>query len=214
MALEDDFLSDMIIAPKLEGLVMTLKKTLIAAVLYAATATIANPVLADSPDIAAISELRQGDMKKLVFAKEPAIAVTTTFVDEEGNIKSFADYRGKYVLVNFWATWCAPCRHEMPSLNKLQTELGGDTFEVVPIATGHNPIPAIRAFFKKAEITNFPILRDPKQALAREMSVFGLPMTMILNPEGQEIARLRGDAEWADENAFTVLKALIAAESG
>ena len=188
---------------------MTLRKTLIAALLYAATATIANPVLAENPDIAAIIELRAGDMKKLAFTKEPAAAVTATFVDEAENIKSFADYKGKYLLVNFWATWCAPCRHEMPSLNKLQAELGGDNFKVITIATGRNPVPAIKAFFKKAEITDLPILRDPNQSLAREMSVFGLPMSMILNPQGQEIARLRGYAEWADENAYAVIKALI-----
>ncbi|MDA9789522.1 TlpA family protein disulfide reductase [Amylibacter sp.] len=191
---------------------MTLRKTLIAALLYAATATIANPVLAENPDIAAITELRAGSMKKLVFAKDPSPAVTATFIDEAENTKSFADYKSKYLLVNFWATWCAPCRHEMPSLNKLQAELGGDNFEVITIATGRNPVPAIKAFFKKAEITDLPILRDPKQSLAREMSVFGLPMTMILNPEGQEIARLRGDAEWADENAFAVIKALIGSD--
>lgn len=188
---------------------MTVKKTLIAAVLYAAGVTFANPVLAQTPDLAAISELRAGDMKKLVFAAEPASAITTTFLDEAETTKSFADYKGKYILVNFWATWCAPCRHEMPSLNTLQQELGGNTFEVVTIATGRNPLPAIKTFFKQAEITDLPILRDPKQALARDMSVFGLPMSMILNPEGQEIARLRGDAEWADENAFAVIKALI-----
>lgn len=189
---------------------MTLKKTLVAAVLYAAGVTIANPVLADTPDITAISELRQGDMKKLIFAKTPAPMITAEFLDENENTKTFADYAGKYVLVNFWATWCAPCRHEMPSLNKLQMDLGGDAFEVVTIATGRNPVPAIKTFFSKASITDLPILRDPKQTLAREMSVFGLPMTMILDPNGQEIARLRGDAEWSDDNAYAIIKALIA----
>ena len=144
--------------------------------------------------------------------REPAPAVTTPFTDPDGNTKTFADYAGKYVLVNFWATWCAPCRHEMPSLNTLQQTYGGDDFEVVTIATGRNPLPAINKFFSDAKITDLPILLDPKQSLAREMSVFGLPMTMILNPDGQEIARLRGDAEWADENAFTIIKTLIGAE--
>ena len=98
----------------------------------------------------------------------------------------------------------------MPSLNKLQADLGGDTFEVLTIATGHNPLPAIKTFFKQAEITDLPILLDPKQDLARKMSVFGLPSTIILDPQGREIARLRGDAEWADENAYAVIKTLIA----
>lgn len=169
----------------------------------------ANQQTGEAVDTSEISALRQGDMKKLIFATAPAAPVTTTFTDEAQNAKSFADYKGKYVLVNFWATWCAPCRHEMPSLNKLQTELGGDTFEVVTIATGHNPLPAIKTFFNKAEITDLPILLDPKQDLARQMSVFGLPATIILDPQGREIARLRGDAEWADDNAYKIIRALI-----
>lgn len=160
-------------------------------------------------DTTAVEAIRKGDMKKLIFTSTPASPVTTTFTDEAQKAKSFADYEGKYILVNFWATWCAPCRHEMLSLNKLQAELGGDRFEVVTIATGHNPLPAIKTFFKKALITDLPILLDPKQDLARKMSVFGLPTTIILDPQGREIARLRGDAEWADENAFGVINALI-----
>ncbi len=185
----------------------------IIAVLIAVYATFqlgANQQSGPSIDTSALSALREGDMKKLIFSSQPASAVTTPFTDEAQNTKSFADYKGKYVLVNFWATWCAPCRHEMPSLNKLQSELGGDRFEVITIATGHNPLPAIKAFFKKAQITDLPILLDPKQDLARKMSVFGLPATIILDPQGREIARLRGDAEWADDNAYTIIKALIA----
>ena len=134
------------------------------------------------------------------------------FLDENQSIKFFTDYNGKYLLVNFWATWCAPCRKEMPSLNKLQTKFGGDNFKVITIATGHNPIPAIKNFFKKEDITELPILLDPKQDLVKKMSIFGLPSTIILDPRGREIARLRGDAEWADENAFVIIKALIATE--
>lgn len=187
----------------------------IIAVLIAVYATFnsgANQQSGPTIDTSEISALRQGDMKKLIFASAPAAPVTTAFTDEEKNQKTFADFEGKYVLVNFWATWCAPCRHEMPSLNKLQADLGGENFEVVTIATGHNPVPAIRTFFSKAEITDLPILLDPKQDLARQMSVFGLPATIILDPQGREIARLRGDAEWADENAYAVINALISAK--
>ncbi|MDR6263704.1 TlpA disulfide reductase family protein [Roseobacter sp. N2S] len=188
---------------------MTLKKALAAAVLYAAGATIANPVLAAEPDIAALIEMRQGDMKKLAFTETPADAVETGFVDAADAPFSFSDFQGKYLLVNFWATWCAPCRHEMPTLDALQKTYGGDDFQVVAIATGHNPLPAIEAFFEKAEVENIAIYRDPKQKLAREMSVLGLPMTMILNPQGQEIARLRGDADWFGEDAQAIIRTLI-----
>lgn len=188
---------------------MTLKKALAAAVLYAAAATIANPVLAAEPDIAALIEMRQGDMKKLAFTESPADAVQTGFIDRDENPVSFADFSGKYLLVNFWATWCAPCRHEMPTLDALQKAFGGDDFQVVAIATGHNPLPAIESFFTEAEVKDITIYRDPKQKLAREMSVLGLPMTMILNPQGQEIARLRGDADWFSEDAQAIIRSLI-----
>ena len=98
----------------------------------------------------------------------------------------------------------------MPGLDRLQAELGGDAFEVVTIAVGRNPVPAIRKFFDKGNITHLPILRDPQQALAREMAVLGLPITVILNPEGQEIARLQGDAEWDSDSARAIVSALIA----
>ncbi|PLS23126.1 TlpA disulfide reductase family protein [Neptunicoccus cionae] len=188
---------------------MTLKKAFAAAVLYAAGATIANPVLAEAPNIATLTEMRGGDMKKLAFSAEPVARIDTPFQDEDGTTVTFEDFEGKYLLVNFWATWCAPCRHEMPTLDALQDAYGGDDFQVVTIATGHNPLPAIHSFFEEAGVTNIEIYRDPKQKLAREMTVFGLPMTMILNPQGQEIARLRGDADWFSPEAQEIVKALI-----
>lgn len=95
-------------------------------------------------------------------------------------------------------------------LSALQTELGGDDFEVVTLATGHNPAPAMTRFFDKIGIDNLPLHRDPKQAIARNMAVLGLPTTVILNREGQEIARLTGDAEWDSESAKAILTAIIA----
>ena len=114
------------------------------------------------------------------------------------------------MVLNFWATWCAPCRKEMPSLDRLQTELGGDTFQVVTIATGRNTLPGITKFFEAADVTHLPILLDPKQKLSRSMGVLGLPITMIIDPEGREIARLRGDADWDTQSALAIISALIA----
>lgn len=94
-------------------------------------------------------------------------------------------------------------------LDALQAEFGGETFEVVTIATGRNAVPAIKRFFEEIGVSHLPILLDPKQELAREMAVLGLPITIILNPEGQEIARLRGDAEWDGESAKAIITALV-----
>lgn len=176
-------------------------------VLYTALALGANGAFAQTTDLAA---LRQGTMKKLIFHSEPKDVSQVAFSDPDGGVHQLADWQGKYIAVNFWATWCAPCRKEMPSLQQLQETYGGDDFEVVTIATSRSKLPAIRRFFDEVEITSLPILMDPKMELARDMAVLGLPITIILNPEGQEIARLRGDAEWFSNSAQAIIAGLIA----
>lgn len=178
------------------------------AVLYTALIFGANTVVAANPELEA---LRDGSLKKLVFLSEPKETSQVVFSDPDGGEHQLSDWRGKYVLVNFWATWCAPCRAEMPSLNALQAEFGGDDFEVVTIATGRNTLTGIKKFFAEQEITNLPILLDPKQQLAREMAVLGLPISVLLDPEGREIARLRGDAEWYSDSARAIISALLTA---
>ncbi|MCV6591481.1 MAG: TlpA family protein disulfide reductase [Silicimonas sp.] len=177
------------------------------AVLYTGLALCANAALADIEDLRA---LREGSMKKLVFA-DPRAVSDTAFTDPDGGEFRLSDYEGKHVLVNFWATWCAPCRKEMPMLSELQEEFGGDAFEVVTIATGRNSVPGIRKFFEEIGVDNLPLFLDPKQKLARDMAVLGLPITLILDPEGQEIARMRGDAEWNSESAKAIIRALTEA---
>lgn len=187
-------------------------KKLLLALVYTALTTGANPALAADVDI--ITPLVSGDMKKLAIHSAPKATSTAAFdlADDAGRA-TLEDYRGKYVLVNFWATWCAPCRKEMPHLSKLQTDLGGDDFEVLTIATGRNSPTGIRKFFEEIGVTNLPRHQDPKQALASQMAIFGLPITVLIDPEGREIARLRGDADWAGESAQKIIKALIASRA-
>ena len=175
------------------------------AVLYTALALSANSALAD---VASAEAAREGSMKKLLFA-EPAAVSEIAFTDPEGGEFRLSDFAGKHVLVNFWATWCAPCRKEMPMLSDLQAEFGGDTFEVVTIATGRNSLPGIRKFLEEVGVDNLPIYLDPKSKLGRDMGVLGLPITVILDPEGREIARMRGDAEWNSDSAKAIIRALI-----
>ena len=181
-------------------------KILASLVLYMALALGANGALADISEIAA---LRDGDMKKLNLHSEPRAVSDKSFEHEDGREVTLADFRGKLVLLNFWATWCGPCREEMPMLAQLQEELGGDQFEVLTLASGHNPPPAMKKFFEKIEVDNLPLHRDPQQAVARDMAVFGLPNTVILNADGQEIGRLQGEADWSSESALAILRALI-----
>lgn len=179
------------------------------AVLYTALALTANVAMAD---VTAAEAAREGTMKKLLFS-DPAPVSEATFTTPDGGEFRLADFEGKHVLVNFWATWCAPCRKEMPMLSELQAELGGDAFEVITIATGRNSVAGIRKFFEEVGVENLPIYLDPKSKLGRDMGVLGLPITVILNPDGQEIARMRGDADWNSDSAKAVVRALTAAES-
>ncbi|MDU8926136.1 TlpA disulfide reductase family protein [Alisedimentitalea sp. MJ-SS2] len=148
-------------------------------------------------------------MKKLIFHPAPKPAGTAPYDTATGGKASLADHNGRYVLVNFWATWCAPCRKEMPGLAELQTEFGGDRFEVLTIATGRNKPQAMKKFFDEIGVTNLPLHQDPRQALAREMGVLGLPVTVILAPDGTEIARMVGDADWGSDSGRAIVRALI-----
>ncbi|WP_128514732.1 TlpA family protein disulfide reductase [Tabrizicola thermarum] len=179
---------------------MKVRKWLV--VLYTALILGANPGWTD------VAALRDGDMKKLMLHEAPVPVPESALLDAEDGTHSLADYRGKWVVLNFWATWCAPCRQEMPSLDRLQAAM--PEIAVVPVATGRNAVEGIRRFFEQAEVKGLPILRDPTSELARAMHVLGLPVTVILNPEGQEVARLIGDAEWDSDSARAILAALVA----
>ncbi len=192
-------------------------RLILSALLYAALGSVANPAAAGpaagpAAAIARAIELREGDMKKLVFHAEPKEVSDAEFTDPEGGSHRLSDYAGQVVLVNFWATWCAPCRKEMPTLEALQEALGGEDFRVLTIATGRNTPAAIDRFFAEAGVDDLPVLLDPRSTLAREMAVFGLPATVLLDREGREIARLTGDADWASDSALAVLGAVVGVE--
>ncbi|OYU19557.1 MAG: redoxin [Rhodobacteraceae bacterium PARR1] len=174
----------------------------ILAVLYTASLLGANPALAGD-----VSSLLEGDMKKLAMAEEPIALPEAVFLDATDGEHALADWQGKWVVLNFWATWCAPCRKEMPSLDRLQAAM--PELVVLPVATGRNAVEGIERFYAEAGVTALPVLRDPQSALAREMGVMGLPVTLIVNPDGEEVARLIGDAEWDSDSAKAVLAELM-----
>ena len=190
-------------------------KTPLIALLYAALTLGANQGFTQeiTPELRTeLLEMRAGNMRKLKVQPEPQAAVLTTFTNPAGETLSLADSTGKIRVLNFWATWCFPCREEMPTLDALQKQLGGDDFEVLTVATGFNNLDGIKRFLEQAEVTALPILLDPDSSLGAEFGAIGLPLTVILNREGQEIARLTGGAEWDSESALNIIGTLLLLE--
>ena len=177
------------------------------AVVYTALALGANPAAAGDDLAARLAPLMTGDMAKLVLSATPKPLPDPVLLDGSDAPHHLSDYRGRWVVLNFWATWCAPCRKEMPSLQRMQGAM--PDLAVLPVAAGRNPPEGIARFYADAGVTTLPILRDPKSELSRPMGVLGLPLTVIVNPDGAEVARLIGDAEWDGPAARAVLGALI-----
>lgn len=176
---------------------------ILSTILYIALATTANA------DVYTLEALRAGDMRKLHFHSEPKPTTEIPFIRIDGTTGRLSDYHGKIVILNFWATWCAPCRKEMPELSALQSTLGGDNFAVVTIATGPNSPDKITKFFNEIGVGNLQHYQDPKQTLARDLGILGLPATLLLNRNGLEIARLLGDANWHSDSALSIIQAVI-----
>lgn len=179
-----------------------------AAVLYTALSFTA--IAAHGFDRTEIEALRENKMRNLVFHDTPMPVSQQGFTDPSSGEHTLSDYQGKYVVLNFWATWCAPCRKEMPELNALAQKYNGENFEVVTIASGHNPLPAITKFYSANDIDTLPLLLDPKSRLSRDMKVLSLPITVVIAPDGTEIARMKGDANWFSPSAQNIVEALLA----
>jgi len=165
---------------------------------------------AANADPAALQALAVGGMEKLSVLDQPLAVPDVAFLDAEGAEVRLADYAGQVLVVNFWATWCAPCREEMPTLAALQEALGGEDFRVVTIATGRNDPVGMEEFLTEVGAGALPRNTDPRQALARAMGVLGLPVTVLIDREGDEVARLIGGADWNGPEAQAVIAALVA----
>jgi thiol-disulfide isomerase/thioredoxin len=183
-------------------------RPLVAAAFYAGFLGLSNGALANGALAQDLAPLLEGDMRKLALAEAPAEVPATPFEGEDGAAMTLRDLAGEVAVVNFWATWCAPCREEMPTLAALQEALGDEGVRVATIAVGRNDPAEMERFLDEVGAGALPRWRDARQELARDMGVLGLPVTVILDREGREVARLTGDADWASDSALAVLRAL------
>ena len=141
-------------------------------------------------------------------ASRPLTAIS--FEDGQGRARSLADFKGKVVLLNIWATWCVSCRLEMPALDQLQAALGGADFEVVPLSIDRNGIDAVAKFYAGSGISHLAMYIDTSGKALRELDAVGLPTTLIIDRAGQEIGRIVGPAEWDASEIGELLKSIIA----
>jgi thiol-disulfide isomerase/thioredoxin len=140
---------------------------------------------------------------------EPKPVPEITFVDGAGKEVNLADFQGEVVVLNLWATWCAPCRHEMPSLDRLQARFGGNGLEVVALSLDRGDVGKVRAFYEELGISSLAIYHDPDGRAGRELGAPGLPTTIVIDRSGQEVGRLLGPAEWDSDEAIAVIEALV-----
>ena len=148
--------------------------------------------------------LAVGPMEKLVLSEPRPLPDQPVLDMAEGET---ALPKGQWMVLNFWATWCVPCREEMPALAKLAREM--PQVKVVALAVGPNPVAKIEAFMTEVGAEEIEVLRDPGQRFAREAGVLRLPVTVIVDPEGREVARLIGGADWGAPEALDLMRSAM-----
>jgi thiol-disulfide isomerase/thioredoxin len=148
-------------------------------------------------------------MTAFVFKRAAEELPDVSFVDGTGAAKSLKNFRGKTVLLNLWATWCAPCREEMPSLDRLKADLGSEKFDVVALAVDRTGLEAARKFLDKIKIEHLDLYADPSTRSGSALRVVGMPTTILIDAEGREIGRLPGPAAWDSPDAKRLIEASL-----
>jgi thiol-disulfide isomerase/thioredoxin len=166
---------------------------------------------APAADGALSKALSTGTLAAFLIHPEPKHLPDVAFADGAGKPLKLSDWKGRVVLINLWATWCAPCRKEMPDLAKLQQELGSDQFEVVAISVDRKGAEASSAFLTETGADALKLYVEPTTKIVGELQSAGLPATILVDRQGRELGRLLGPAHWAAPEAVALIKAALAA---
>ena len=153
--------------------------------------------------------LSVGEMAAFVFKPAPEPLPKVTFVDADGKERTLDDWKGKVVLLNLWATWCAPCRKEMPGLDRLQAELGSDKFEVVAVSVDRTGTAGAKKFLDQIKVEKLAVLADPTARMGTTLRAVGMPATLLIDTEGREIGRMVGPAEWDTAEGKALIRASL-----
>jgi thiol-disulfide isomerase/thioredoxin len=139
-------------------------------------------------------------------AEAPEGVAALAFADASGRMRSLTEFRGKAILLNLWATWCGPCREEMPTLDRLQAKLGGPDFEVVTVSLDRSGPERVEEFLAEIGATHLPIYIADTVAVRRAVGIFGLPATLFVDREGREVHRIVGPAEWDSPEMIALIR--------
>ncbi len=160
-----------------------------------------------------IAPVAHGEVAGVVVAERPLRVPDLTVRDAGGNEKKLSDWRGRTVLLNLWATWCVPCRKEMPALDALQGKLGGEGFEVVAVNIDTRDLDKPKNWLKEAGITRLAYYADPSAKVFQDLKAvgraIGMPTTLLIDPNGCELGTIAGPAEWASDDAAKLVSAAV-----
>jgi thiol-disulfide isomerase/thioredoxin len=151
----------------------------------------------------------QDASKQFIMHSQPKPVADIRFEDDKGQSRSLADFHSKIVLLNIWATWCIPCRKEMPALDRLQTTLGSGDFEVVPLSIDRGGMDVVRKFYGEMGLQKLGNYRDNSGGATRELGAVGIPTTLLIDRGGREIGRLIGPAEWDSPEMVEFIRCVI-----
>jgi len=191
-----------------------MKKTMVAAALGAAAVVL---ILAISGQLASTEagkcEGALADIKKFRAAEELKPVSEEPFIVGEDELRTLQSYKGKGIVLNFWATWCAPCIKEMPELLRLKSKVAGDGIEVLAISQDRKDIAKVREFLEVNKLSELGVMLDKRGRLGRKLGVRGLPTTVLIDPQGRDIGRVLGIEKWDSEPVVEALRTCLTPET-